>query len=100
MDTQTLRAISSGAALDSAQTLARSNRQLAWRLVRTIKPPKIMSVRVAALDHDGKHQAGQVVVKFDTEQASLGFGLGRSSFPPPVIPWYTARGDHRILGSE
>lgn len=77
-DAPTFRVIATADALSSAQTILRSlssGRQMSWRLIRTNAPPKLMSVRVASIDHEGNAEAGQVVVRFDTDQVSLVFQL-------------------------
>jgi hypothetical protein len=43
---------------------------MAWELVRTVQPPKVISARMGRFDAKGEVEYAQVTVRFDTEQVS------------------------------
>jgi hypothetical protein len=53
-----------------ALTVAKSGRPMAWELVRTVQPPKVISARMGRFDAKGEVEYAQVTVRFDTEQVS------------------------------
>ena len=63
-----LRETSTGTALSTARSLARSNLRMTWSLVSHHTEPKVLSARLAPIDLDGKIEIAQVALRFDATQ--------------------------------
>jgi len=70
-DVCALRRVSFDKALQSGSAVASTGKKMSWKLADWNERPKVMWARVAPLDSEGKLHAGQICVRFDTQQVDL-----------------------------
>lgn len=69
-DISTLKRLSMGPALDRATKVAKvlAGKKAQWSFVRHVTPPRVVSVRTGPMDMQGKNEATQITMQYDTEQ--------------------------------
>ncbi|KAK4683894.1 hypothetical protein P7C73_g6317, partial [Tremellales sp. Uapishka_1] len=78
-DVATLRSVATASALSSALAIQKNPAAMKWELISENRKPKIISARLAPISANGSIVTGQIVLRFDTDQALTVTPRGKAS---------------------